>query len=127
MLSLFLKLSIFSFANLKELVEASYTINSKIMTGMFPYLGYLIFLLIIASVILPIISLVIINLKLHKNKEKIMNRIFYNLIFLVSFFIIQKEINESRTKYLLHILEIENILTFILSFTLLFQLKKSSK
>lgn len=97
------------------------------MTGIFPDLGYLIFLLLFACIILPIISLAIINLKLHNNKERIMNRIFYNLIFLVSFFIIQKEINESHSRYLIHILEVENILTFILSFTLILQLKKSPK
>lgn len=94
------------------------------MTGLFPDLGYLIFLLMIACVILPIFSLLLINLTLYESKVSIVSRIFYNSMFLLLFLTIQKIINESHTKYLIYILEIENILTVILLLILLLKLKK---
>lgn len=76
--------------------------------------GFVIFLLIVSSVVCPIASLVIINVILEKIKTKQLFRYIVNLFFISAFLLFQQNIIKVLPLYFSTILIIECIITLLL-------------
>lgn len=77
-------------------------------------LGFVIFLLIVASIVFPIASLVIINMIFEKIKIKLLFRYIVNLFFISVFLLFQQNIIKIFPLYFITILIIECIITVLL-------------
>jgi hypothetical protein len=77
-------------------------------------LGFVIFLLIVSSIVFPIASLVIINMIFEKIKIKLLFRYIVNLFFISAFLLFQQNIIKIFPLYFITILIIECIITVLL-------------
>lgn len=77
---------------------------------MFPDLGYVIVLASIATIVLPILLLIVMKRILHRNKAKTIYHACCNFSFIILFFWVQKNINANRSKYLIPVLETESLI-----------------
>jgi hypothetical protein len=79
------------------------------MTGLFPDLGYIILLALLASTLLPILLLIVMNIILRRYQIKTVCSAILNFSFVILFFLFQRSINTSRSRYLITVLQIENL------------------
>jgi hypothetical protein len=94
------------------------------MTGVFPNLEYLFFLIIIDCIIFPILSLVVINLILDNRKIILFFRIIINLFFGAIFFLFQQNLRIIFPDYFIDVLLIESLGTMLILVYLIFKIVK---
>jgi hypothetical protein len=77
-------------------------------------LGFVIFLMIVSSIIFPILSLITINIILDEIKKKLLFRFISNLSFIAIFLIFQQNLIQNLPNYFTSILITESIITIFL-------------
>lgn len=94
------------------------------MTGGFLDLKYVFFLLLIACVIFPILSLVILNLILDKKKVRLLLRWILNSLFGILFLLFQQNLIRILPSYFIIVLIVECLLTVFLLVYLIIKVVK---
>ena len=97
------------------------------MTGLFDGLEYVIGIVFIGTIFFPILLVIVLNIFLWNPsiKKRIWKNISGSILFLIIFFLFQKNVNQS--KMVLYINEVEAFISIILLIIIVFEFFKNAK